>query len=56
MMFYHVISVDTLSHGVKVTVCTPCLSLRLNFTGILINCGVLLVPFLYAQSDNVGCP
>jgi hypothetical protein len=34
--FIIVISGDTLSHDVKVTVCALCVSLRLNFTGILI--------------------
>ena len=34
--FINVISADTLSHGVKVTVCAPCVSLRLKFTEILI--------------------
>jgi hypothetical protein len=34
--FINVISGDTLSHDVKVTVCALCVSLRLNFTAILI--------------------
>jgi hypothetical protein len=34
--FINVISGDTLSHDVKVTVCALCVSLRLNFTVILI--------------------
>jgi hypothetical protein len=53
--FISVISRDTLSHDVKVTVCALCVALRLNFTVILImsynlswmslwNCGVCLEP------------
>ena len=34
--FYYVISEDTLSNGLKVTVCTPCVSIRLKITEILI--------------------
>jgi hypothetical protein len=34
--FINVISGDTLSHDVKLTVCTSCVALRLNFTVILI--------------------
>jgi hypothetical protein len=34
--FINVISGDTLSHDMKMTVCALCVSLRLNFTVILI--------------------
>jgi hypothetical protein len=53
--FINVISGDTLSHDVKLTVCASCVALRLKFTVILImsyylswislwNCGVCLEP------------
>ena len=36
VVFINVTSGVTLSHGVKVTVCTPCVALRLKITEILI--------------------
>ena len=55
-----------MSHGVKVTVCAPCVALRLKITEILImsynlswmslrNCGVCLEPSS-AQGDSVELP